>query len=292
MGVVYFKGVKFMLSWQLRLAVKRRETVIAFSIMLGLAAIGFFFSLKDAFGRGNDLYAILPAYAYLLIHNSIVNPVGNIALMIIPLLASLAFSDSWLCERSSGLSSVLLTRCPAKKYLWSKALACFIIGGLVIAIPAAFNFIWCMIAFPLDAPKSYIGGISSLPMYDYFWKNIYFSNAYTNNPYAYALVAIICTFIYGGISAIVAFAISLMMNKRRVLIISASFLIINIASMAQHMLGVAGFLETGRAPFHAYFQMAEDSVKSPFPLFALVCLALFIGSLIVVAHNGRRCDRL
>ena len=281
-----------MLSWQLKLAMKRRETVFAFSIMLSLAVIGFFFSLWDAVNRGNDVSTILPAYAYMLIHSSIVNPVGNIILMIVPLLASLAFSDSWFCERTSGLSSVLLTRYPARKYLWNKALASFIIGGLVIAIPIAFNYIWCVIAFPPEAPKSYIGGISSLPMYDHFWKNIYFNIEYTRNPYVYALAAIIGTFIYGGISAIVAFAVSLLMHKRRVLIISASFLIVNIASMAQHMLGMAGIIETGRAPFHAYFQMAEDSVKSSFPLFALTCFALCVGSFIIVAYKGRRYDLL
>jgi len=62
--------------------------------------------------------------------------------------------------------------------------------------------------------------------------------------------------------------------------------------MAQHMLGVAGIIETGRAPFHAYFQMAEDSVKSSFPLFAFVCLLLCVGSFIIVAYKGRRCDQL
>jgi hypothetical protein len=260
--------------------------------MLGLAAIGFAFSMMDAVSRGNDVYGILPAYAYMLIHNSIVNPVGNIAFMIVPLFAALAFSDSWFTERQSGLSSVLLTRYPMRKYLWNKAVAGFIIGGLVIAIPMAFNFVWCVIAFPLEAPKSYIGGISSLPMYDYFWKHIYFNSAYTHTPYAYALIATLCTFIYGGISALVAFTLSLFMRKRRVLIISAPFLIVNVASMTQFMLEVNGTLESGRAPFFMYFQMAEDSIKSPFYIFALACLALCLCSFIIVARKGRECDLL
>ena len=69
---------------------------------------------------------------------------ASILVLIAPLLASLAFSDSYLSDKESGFLKFIYLRIGQKKYIFSKIIVNSIVSGLVISL-ASFVMLFFLI---------------------------------------------------------------------------------------------------------------------------------------------------
>ena len=278
-----------MLFWQMKLDMQKREARTAFGIMMALAVCSFFVSAREACSHGKDTSELLPAYAYAMLHMSIINPIGTVYLILTPLAVSIPFSGGLSENNSLSYASILLGRCSKTRLILVKAFSAFFIGALMVLLPAVLNLIWCVIAFPLNSMRNPINAISSMPVIDFFLSRIYMKNLYVIHPYLYSFLGLFSASFFGGICALVTLTFSLLWDKHRLIVGAMPFLIVLLISLiGQAFQGLTGGA-TEVAPVYAYFITADDARKLSLPMhitiWALVLALACTGVLLRVHHK-------
>lgn len=281
-----------MLLWQLKLDLQKRETKVAFGIMMAMAVISFAFSIDAAFLHGGDVSGMMPAYAYGMMHMSIFQTVGLIYVILAPLAAGIPFSGGLGENGTLGYGSILLERCSKGRLIAARAGSAFVVGAMTVALPAVLNLIWCVIAFPLNSVCNPIGASSSMPVVDYFLSKVYLTNLYCAHPYLYSFLGLAAVALYGGVCALATFALSLRIDKHRLFLSAVPFLLILLVSMlCEFFVGIKGgamHLPT----VYMYFLTADDSSKIPLPIFATIFALITAAICISIGGCARRKDEL
>lgn len=135
--------------------------------------------------------------------------------MVLPILATIPFADSYFTDKKSGYIKNVLIRAKKKDYYISKYIATFISGGLAVVIPLIISLLITSMILPTMLPEVAYGGVFPTSI----WSKLFYTN-----PYIYVLGYLIIDFIFSGLIATIALSISLI-AEYRFAVLTAPFLI-------------------------------------------------------------------
>ncbi|MBR2836367.1 MAG: hypothetical protein IKE43_11765 [Coriobacteriales bacterium] len=203
-----------------------RLTRISFVIALGLGIaaaciqISAYLNTIDYVVSHLDMKVAMPysnsAYGNWIVIRML-QAIPNLFFFIAPFLIGLANSASLRTEIDNGYAQQILTRTSRPQYYLSKFLVTFILGGLIVALPLAVNFIMCANFIPAYQPEPQ--DITALGMND----SVILSEMFFRYPLAYVVVKTLLDFVLAGFWAVALLGLSLLI-KNRVTLLCASYI--------------------------------------------------------------------
>lgn len=220
---------------EIKRGLKRKTFIIAFIILLLLGilhsvSLSRYESKQDILNVYSNA-SLFSAYdGFFLFAPSIY---GKILFVILPLINSFGYADSYLEDKQSGILKYILLRKQKGKYLCSKYFANFVISGGAVAISLLVSQIIVFLKIPSIEPNPILGAqtICSTQM---------FSKVFYSHPSIYILIWIIIMFLYSGVFASISMSLSIFIKKRTVVIMS-SFMLFSILSIILESLGKSGY---------------------------------------------------
>ena len=149
-----------------------------------------------------------------------------------PLLATLVYADAYAEDFNTGLIKSILTKVEKRKYLNTRYLVNFLMGGGVAVLPLIINFLGEMMAFPLIENNYYFG----MPLVT---QESYLADMFYQSPFIYVLLRIFWIFIFGGMLASLGLAFSTVVKNRYIVLIFP-FLIVLALDVLLSTFGWAG----------------------------------------------------
>ncbi|MCH3972741.1 MAG: hypothetical protein LKE53_08275 [Oscillospiraceae bacterium] len=143
---------------------------------------------------------------------------GLFYLILFPFAVSLAYSDCNFAEKQYGSDCITITRVGRFNYYTAQWITVFIAGALVIWIPLVIEKLVLMTAIPLDSLK--ITPFYPLNPYTAFSYLLYWKPLFYNHPYVYFFVYDLITAFFGGIFALLSYALSIHTKMNRFLILT------------------------------------------------------------------------
>lgn len=212
----------------------------------------------------------LGAYNWWSLHS--VNMFQSAIITIFPLLAVFGYSDSYLEDEKSKMLINFTARCSKTKYLSTRFLVNFIIGGISVCTPLIVNLLCYLMLVPNIEPNLYFGN----PPVNNFLPNLYLSN-----PLLHIVFRTLLCFLYGGVVASLCLTISLFIkNKYKALL--TPFLIFTILDVVLGSLGAGQY-----SPLTFLF---SDVPFSPATLIIGISLLFVTGTIFI--FGGRRLESL
>ena len=144
--------------------------------------------------------------------------VYDIYCMIVPLIATIAYADTYAEDHTTGVIKNILTKVQKQNYVLTRFSVNFIIGGLVVIFPLVINFLACMTAFPL-IHNNYYFGMNLIGPQDFL------PSLYYHAPYIYILIRIIIVFFLGAMLASLGLALSTHVKNRYVVLLFPFFIV-------------------------------------------------------------------
>lgn len=129
------------------------------------------------------------------------NPISNLLIIILPLINTLSYSDSYLEDLKSGFIKSIYTRYEKSKYLVSKYCANFIVSGLAFSIPLLINYFVLILLHPSLQPDPILG--KQTIMFGGLFPKLFYSR-----PNLYIMMWITIYFLYSGAFASIALCVS------------------------------------------------------------------------------------
>ena len=195
---------------------------------------------------------------------------SSIFYFIWPLLAAIPYGCSYYQDRKSGLFNQMVSRCSVKQYYFSKFMAAFVSGGIVVSIPVLLNLLVNALFLPAIKPNP------GLPLY-LILNGQAFSALYYTHPWLHGLLWCGLDFLWGGIAAGLCFLFG-SRPRHPVVILTTPFLLMmlsdSVIMLTRHGLGI-------REQFSP-LQMAASCSPSPF---STVTLLIAMGSLLVLGFS-------
>lgn len=112
--------------------------------------------------------------------------------LLFPLIAALPFADSFYEERKRSTTDFCLSRISNNSYYFSKLIAVFISGFIIIAVPLLINTILNFVAFPLDSSIIYTNFSYAESIYTNALNTILFQDLFSQHMYIYNLLFLFC----------------------------------------------------------------------------------------------------
>ena len=119
-------------------------------------------------------------------------PIRKLYVMIMPLLATFAYSTSIVSDIKTGYIKNIYIRTKKINYLVSKCIVSHIAGGMVVVIPIIVNLLLTSMVLPSVKPEAVLG------IYEPGGYAFLSEIAYTH-PYIYIFIFLIIIFLYSGI---------------------------------------------------------------------------------------------
>lgn len=133
-------------------------------------------------------------------------PQAYIFFLLLPLLASIPFADTFFTDRKDGYIRNIIIRARKKEYFLAKYIATFIAGGLAVIIPLALNLLIAAMYLPSIVPSvTQSFGIGPT----HLWSVMFFTH-----PYLYLISFLILIYIFSGLIATIGLAVSLFVEYR------------------------------------------------------------------------------
>lgn len=206
----------------------------------------------------HDYYVSYPASPFVFWMH-FVSETYNIYILIVPLLASLAFSDAYAEDFNSGLVKGILTRVEKKKYLITRYAVNFITGGIVTILPLTINFLGEMTAFP-SIDNNYFYGMP-LVLESSFAPNIFY-----HHPFLYVIVRLLLLFLLGGMLASLGLSLSTIVKNRYIVLVFPYLVFIGVDVLADTFGGkysiIDLFLENVQANWGILFYLLVGIIGS------------------------------
>ena len=159
-------------------------------------------SLEALKEKGYDIYIVMsqnsPFDVWMFGH---MNKYFMVFMYIFPILAALPFATSYCSEKKSGYVKNVVIRTSRKAYLKSKYWATFISGGIAVAVPFFFSFMWIFTIMKYREPTP----ASQAPMVT---GTSWMCELYFENPFIYCLIFLVAIYVFGGFLATTSLSIS------------------------------------------------------------------------------------
>lgn len=191
----------------------------------------------------------------------------NIFYLILPILATLPFGGSLFSDINGGYIKSICTRVKKSNYLVAKYIAVFVSGGSAVVMPMLFSFVLSSAFLPTMLPEASYAytNIASL----HKWAGLFFTY-----PFLYLLLYLALTFVFAGLTACMALAVSYFSYKSFLTLIFPFFVYI-FSSLFCELVNLQGFsvrnllTTTGEysTTFSSLFMMLLFFVLSFFPYY-------------------------
>lgn len=175
---------------------------IAYGITMRIYSYNADKSYEELKAKGIDVYITMsqnsPFDIWMFGH---MNKYFLVFMYMFPILAALPFAASYCSEKKSGYEKNVVTRTSRKNYFRSKYWATFISGGISVAIPFLFSFMWIFTMMKYREPIS----ASQAPMVS---GTSFMCVLYFTHPFIYCLIFLVAIFVFGGFFATTSLSIS------------------------------------------------------------------------------------
>lgn len=195
-------------SMQLKLMLSAKSFRYALFFSCVFSCIAFIINCLSTFGR--PLTDVPKAYFYF-IGSYLSEAFYYVFSTLLPILCVVVFSDSYYRDRTKNTLPVLLMRTSPEKYYFSKGIAVFASGFVVVFVSLFINYMLCFITFPINKGCDF----TMFPTYysDFFingsWSDgILMEELFALNPYLYNFLFLIFTSLTGGVYAAIVYNIS------------------------------------------------------------------------------------
>ncbi|MDD4414479.1 MAG: hypothetical protein PHR14_08050 [Oscillospiraceae bacterium] len=132
--------------------------------------------------------------------------------LVIPLLASLPYGDSYFQDRKTGYIRHILIRQNKVQYYVAKFIAVFLSGAVVVVIPLIINLGMSALILPSVLPEvsTHTHAIYAHSM----WSSLYYAH-----PYVYIGLYLLLIFIFSGLWASISLSVSFFSGNRYVVLL-------------------------------------------------------------------------
>lgn len=194
---------------------KRGFSKKSFKVAVGIGIIFSILSISKSFTYNKD---ILNEYINGYINNSFsnfiifnLNPISNLFIIIIPILSSLGYADSYIEDVQYGLIKNIYTKKSKLAYVISKYWANFIIGGITLSVPLLLNYLILILLYPSIPSDPILGKLTIL-------EGGLFYRLFYSNGNLYIIMWIIIYFLYAGSFASIALCFSKVIKNKFIVI--------------------------------------------------------------------------
>lgn len=136
---------------------------------------------------------------------------GLLYYILIPILAVLPYSISYLEDKETGYVKQIYTRDQRMGYLKAKFLSVFCVGGTVCVVPLILNLMLCATILPALYPQNLAGTFINA--------NVLWFGIHETHPLLYAMIFILIDFIYAGFMAVLPLVFSFFSTKKFVILL-------------------------------------------------------------------------
>lgn len=260
---MYLKAVRA----QIKFLMGQKQFAIVFLALLALMLLNFTQNVLDF--RGYDVISMYhPMKLLTLSYNKAVYESENALLLVqlVPLLVCLPAALSLAQERQTGQAVLIAARLGGKIYLWSKAVAVFVVTMAAFSLPFLLEILLNCISFPLAATGDFFNASAYArqrlvveAFYQMAW-------LYRLSPYLYAVAGTLIFGCFAGLLAAATVTLSALVRMRfQVLLMLPAFLLLQITAF----LG-----ENGSTSWFRFLMIFNgESRNTPF-FFALVLALL------------------
>ncbi|ACI30495.1 MULTISPECIES: ABC transporter permease [Bacillus cereus group] len=133
--------------------------------------------------------------------------VGSFLFLLMPLISVFVFSDSYLLEQKNGFLNGIYTRVSKGKYLFSKYISVFIIGGISFILPLLISLVIVSLTVSTEPASNPNSGLTPISL------NHMFSGLYFSSPILYCCLYLFIDFLFAGVFAVLALSISIFIKK-------------------------------------------------------------------------------
>ena len=193
---------------------------------------------------------------------------GYLFFYVWPLLAALPYGWSYLEEKKTGSFHQSVSRCGRNTYVISKIVACFISGGVAVALPLVQNLLVDAMFCPVTLPD---------PAFNYpIFNGLFASKLFYSHPWIYALLWCFMNFLFGGTTAVLCLVPGSLPRFRITVIMFPMVFYLLIEIIYNHFLAIVGHFSYSIAPLHLVWASPMD--YNPAWLITIqLCILLSIG---------------
>lgn len=253
---------------QFKLMFSQKSLHYTLLILCLLSIITFIVNCISTFGR--PLTDVPNAY-FFFIGSTLGEGFYYIYSTILSLVCVIPFADSYFRDYNKNMLSVILLRTTPKTYYFSKSLAVFFSGFIVIFVSLMLNFFLNFITFPLSNGCDF----TMFPTYysDFYMKGYWsdlalLKNLFVQNPYLYSLLFLCITSVVSGIYAVIVYNISYFIKKQHILLLASMFILSNVLAI------LAGITGLNIRPENYCFAFSQFEVVKTSNIIAMVLFYL------------------
>ena len=213
------------LKTELKMLTNRNQfqVMLLFGVTLSITA----FLIDCLVWFSQSIEQVPPAYGTWMGTSLYSNIVTATLFMLMPLYASIAYSDMFYVNQKSGYNNFIFTRSSRKNNVTSNAIMVFISGFIIVFLPLLLNQILCLIAFPFENTTNL--GIATYKAIQVHY-NYPLGGLSYHYPYLYNLVYCFIPAFFGGAFATLTLGISFWVDKGRVALFVLPFLLYQIST--------------------------------------------------------------
>ena len=211
------------------------------------------------------------------------------------LVCGLPFSACYVSDTKCRILPILLTKTTRAKYCVSRLITCFVGSFLVVFLPLMINQLLCLGYFDMNA---LVDDFTNGPAYTNLFgelQAIPFPSFFHGNPLLYnvvfsALLALVC-----GLLAILAFSVSLLISKLRIIPIAVPYVASCVITFVHNIIpGTSEVLlpdERTYISLQSFLSIRYYGLKYDWPIFVIELLAIaLITVTLVVAFSRKKTD--
>lgn len=227
--------MKSMLFLEFRNCLNRNEFKFIFILLMLISIGGFAFACIRYYGL--DIIYTRSAFEMCLLREITARNLYGVECALMPLLASIIYSDSYYSDFQTGVYNNILTRTDARIYIWTKAIVIIIVVFFAFFIPLVLNQLFCMIAFPLQGFDNNF----ALPPYDIGVQNYNSSSMFDllrlQSPLLYNFLYMCLFSLFGALFALFTYGAFFIFKKNKFTTISGVFLLYIAVEVVVNALG-------------------------------------------------------
>lgn len=225
---------------QINLMLKRTSFKVSLSAMCLGSVLFFIINCIQEYGK---LSFNVHAAKYMFLCGGLPSIINFIFSIIFPLVVVIPFSDTFFEERKNKTVEFCLIRYNNSAYYFSKLLAVFFSGFIIIFIPFVLNYLLNFIAFPLDSSIDYTNiSISNSGVYSTGINTlVLFKNLFAKNMYIYNFLHILLMSVTGAFMAVIVYQFSFFYKSSRIILLCSFFVIYQLYNIALSGTGLNSF---------------------------------------------------
>lgn len=150
--------------------------------------------------------------------------------LLLPLIATLPFGNSYVTDKKTGYIKNIYTRTKRKNYIIAKYVSVFLSGAAAVVLPLLINFYLTSLVLPSVVPDS--ASYSSVVFSYSKWSEIFYTH-----PFVFELLYLFITFVFSGLIASTALIISFFINNKLIVAFAPMILYVFLSSLAD----ISGF---------------------------------------------------